>query len=216
LAHILKEIYVRQSLLLALFFITAIFFASSAHAQFSTKPEPMWEGYEKTSSDIESDKKFVEDTLKLSDGDREKAAATLIQIGWQRIGSDANHAIRAFNQAWLVDPDNPGIFWGFAVATHLRNDELPVVIRWFDKTRELFKKQGFAENARLEANQGRVLVERDMPAQALPFFEKALVIEPQYIQAHLAIIEIARQTENTALQTKHEVLLKAKSGQKSE
>lgn len=200
--------------LAALIIATSLFAPPPALAQISSRPAPMWEDYQKTSADIASDEKFVQDAIRLADGDRKKAAANVMQLGWQRLAEDPNHAIRAFNQAWLIEPDNPGIFWGFAVASHLRNDTLDDVKRWFDKTRELFNKQGAPQNAQLEANYGRVLVEREMPEDAIAFFEKALTIDPAYLQSHVALIEIAKTIGNAQLQKKHEELLAQKSSQK--
>ena len=188
--------------------IIIIIFCSTfpAHAQFSTRPAPMWEGYEKTAADIQSDEKFKRETIELAGGNVDQAAQTLIDIGWGRIGEDPNHAIRAFNQAWLLQPDNPNIFWGFAVASHIRNDELKTIIRWFNRTRQLMALKGFGESARLEADQGRALTERDCYKEARPFFEKALSLDPDYVPAHIGMINVGAALGDTELQEKHQKL----------
>lgn len=179
----------------------------AAQAQISTRPAPMWEDYEKTALDIQSDKDFVKQATELAGGDATRAAASLVQIGWQRIGEgDPNHAIRAFNQAWLIQADNPSVFWGFAVASHIRNDELETVRRWFNRTRQLIALKGFPENHRLEADEGRVLAERGEHEKAKALFEKALTIEPDYIPAHIGMINLAEALGDADLKQKHQKL----------
>ena len=177
----------------------------TANAQISTRPAPMWEDYEKTEFDIQSDKHFVKQATELAGGDAARAAASLIQIGWQRIGEgDPNHAIRAFNQAWLIEADNPSVFWGFAVAAHIRNDELETITRWFNRTRQLIALKGLPENHRLEADEARVLAERGEHEKAKSLFEKALAIDPDYIPAHIGMINIAGELGDTKLKDKHQ------------
>ncbi len=177
-----------------------------AQAQFSTHPAPMWEGYEKTAADIESDEKFVKEATEYAGGNTEQAAQSLIQIGWQRIVKDPNHAIRAFNQAWLIKPNNPDIFWGFAVASHIRGDKLKAVNRWFNKTRELITLKGQADSARLEADHGRALTERNCHKEARSYFEKALSLDPNYVPAHIGMINVAAVLGDQKLQDKHQKL----------
>lgn len=52
-------------------------------------------------------------------GSREKAAASWVAQGfvfYQQ--NDTVRAMRRFNQAWLLDPNNPEVYWGFAVVLH--------------------------------------------------------------------------------------------------
>ena len=194
--------------ILALSFIILFFgiFILPANAQISTRPAPMWEDYEKTAADIRDDKKFVKDAIELAGGDAAQATQSLIQIGWQRIGEDANNAIRAFNQAWLIQPDTPDIFWGFAVASHIRNDKLKTVNRWFNKTRQLIALKGYPESARLEADHGRVLTERNCHKEARPYFEKALSLDPKYPPAHIGMMNVADALGDKELKDKHQKL----------
>lgn len=176
-----------------------------AQAQISTRPAPMWEDYQKTALDIQSDKDFVKQAIELSGGDANRATSSLIQIGWKRIAEgDPNHAIRAFNQAWLIQPKNPSIFWGFAVASHIRNDELPTISRWFKRTRELMTLNGLPENPRLEADEGRVLAERGEHENAKLLFEKALTLAPNYIPAHIGMMNVAFALGDEDLKDKHQ------------
>lgn len=43
-------------------------------------------------------------------------SAHYIEAGWEKFfANNADLAIKRFNQAWLYDPENPMIYWGFAV-----------------------------------------------------------------------------------------------------
>lgn len=170
-------------------------------AQFLSNEIPLWEGVEKTPADIENDKELVRKSIELA-GDRKTAVQYAVRLGWEQIGKgDPNSAIRRFNQAALIDPEFPDIYWGFAIATHIRGDELSTVERWLKKAME-----GIGPSARLSTDHGRILGERDMTEAAKAKFEKALMLDPTYVPAHLGMIRIAQDLGDTALEEKHQKL----------
>lgn len=173
-----------------------------AHAQLETRPTPMWEGVEKSDADKANDEKLVKDVLKLTKGDRTQAATVIVRLGWDEIaGGRPNEAVRRFNQAWLIKPDMADIFWGYAVATHIRGDDLDKVERWFDEAGKTI-----TDNPRLLSDRGRVLEERKEPGKARSWFEKALVLDPEYVPAHVGMVLVARALEDEALEEKHQKL----------
>ncbi len=175
-------------------------FGLPAYAQLETRPTPMWEGIEKTADDIANDQKLVDEALRLSNGDRNEAATQMVQLGWQQIvEGNPNEAIRRFNQAWLVNPLDGFIFWGYGVATHIRGDELKNVERWFGEARKIIK-----ENPRLLADHGRVLEERKLPKRARALFEEALALEETYLPAHVGMVLVARSLKDEVLEAKHQ------------
>lgn len=185
------------------FLYTIVFFLGftlSAHAQLETHPTPIWEGIVKSEADIENDHRLVKRSLELTNGDRQKAVEFAVRLAWERIGrNDPNGAIRRFNQAWLIDPEFPDIFWGFAIATHIRGDDLEKVERWFLKTEE-----AVPPNARLFTDHGRVLEERKMPEKARKLFERAIAVDPNYPPAHVGMMQIAQAIGDTELFEKHQ------------
>ncbi len=64
--------------------------------------------------------------------------------------------------------------------------------------------KGLPDSARLEADQGRVLEERKCYKEARPYFEKALSLQPKYLQAHLGMINVAAALGDKELQEKHQ------------
>ena len=181
--------------------LTAVWISNyPAQAQFLTREVPLWEGVEKTEDDIANDRELVRKAIEQANGDRYAAVRSLVDIGWQRIGAgDPNHAIRAFNQASLIEPEFPDIFWGLAVATHIRGDELTEVERWIARTEKVI-----GTDARLVTDHGRILGERKMPEKAKALFEEALMIDPDYVPAHVGMIRVAQDLGDKSLEEKHQ------------
>jgi len=147
-------------------------FLLPAHAQFTAKPEPLWEGSVKTEADKQNDAELVEKSIELAGGKRTAA-----------------------------DMDFADLYWGFAVATHIRGDELPKVERWFNQA-----KSRIGQNPRLITDHARVLEERKMPERAKPLFEEALSIDPKYQPAHIGMVQVARALGDKELEDKHQKL----------
>lgn len=170
-----------------------------AHAQLG-HAAPMWEGYEKTESDLAADEELIKKSLELTKGDAALAAQYAVRAAWERIGkNDPNGAIRRFNQAWLIMPELSDIYWGFAIATHIRGDDLKDVERWFTRVESEIKG-----SARLSTDHGRVLEERKLPERARPLFEQALALDPNYEQAHIGMIRVAEALGDEELAKKHQ------------
>lgn len=192
----------KHFLQILIFACVAALLSTPAQAQFLSKEIPLWEGVEKTEDDIKNDEDLVKKAIELANGDRFAAVRGLVDIGWQRIGEgDPNHAIRAFNQASLIEPEFPDIFWGFAIATHIRGDELAEVERWIDRT-----AVAIGTDARLITDHGRILGEREMPEKAKAKFEEALSIDANYIPAHVGMLRIAQDLGDKPLEEKHQQL----------
>lgn len=84
---------------------------------------PMYGGYEKTAFKSDADQRFLEMVLPRFAGDRAAAAEYFAQTGWNLYyGDDRSSAIKRFNQAWLLDPDNAHALWGFAVISRERGN----------------------------------------------------------------------------------------------
>jgi Tfp pilus assembly protein PilF len=65
-----------------------------------------------------ADKKLIEDATK-EFGSRDKASAAFIRQGFILYSQNDNaKAMKRFNQAWLLNPDNPEVYWGFGSVLH--------------------------------------------------------------------------------------------------
>jgi len=62
-----------------------------------------------------ADEQFIAETGQEFDGDRKKAAIDIAERGWYLLRhGDAATAMKRFNQAWLLDPENGSALWGMA------------------------------------------------------------------------------------------------------
>ena len=83
----------------------------------------MYGGIEKTPAEIENDNKLIETVTK--NQTREDASREASGLGWEYFyDNDLKTAMKRFNQAWLLDSDNPHVYWGFGVliATQARKE----------------------------------------------------------------------------------------------
>jgi len=65
-----------------------------------------------------ADERLIADAINQF-GSREKASMTFADQGFRFYGQDRlDMAMRRFNQAWLLDPNNPQVYWGFGSVLH--------------------------------------------------------------------------------------------------
>lgn len=66
----------------------------------------------------EADEKLIAETSSHY-GSRQKAAEAFVEQGFDFYNQDnLEMAMRRFNQAWLLDPNNPEVYWGFGSILH--------------------------------------------------------------------------------------------------
>jgi tetratricopeptide (TPR) repeat protein len=66
----------------------------------------------------EGDRQFIEGTTKAY-GSRERASTAAVNNAFIYYNNgDLDKAMRRFNQAWLLNPENPEAYWGFALVLH--------------------------------------------------------------------------------------------------
>lgn len=120
-------------IVLILLFSSALGFAQTA------KPDntlPMYGGIPATGRYQEVDRKFIEEVIRLA-GSREKASERAVQLGWQHFyKGEHDMAMKRFNQAWLLVPDNPDAFWGFGIVMGSRG-KYDESIKMFERSRAL-------------------------------------------------------------------------------
>lgn len=170
--------------------LTFIFAATASFAQ----EIPLWEGVQKTDQMLAADKQLVESVRQSTNGNLQAGARRAIELGWQAFeNKDFETAIRRFNQAWLLDPENPAIYWGFALVTHERGEPLQKVERWFAET-----ERRIPDTVPLLSDHGRILEERNEDKKAIEYFSRALAIDPDYAQAHVGMARIAQKAGDSA------------------
>ena len=147
---------------------------------------PMYGGLEKTEAQLELDKKFISQITEAT-GSREKGAQEFVKMGWKTFLAERNPttAMMRFNQAWLLDPDNPDVLWGFGAVSGAMG-KIADSVKFM---RQASEKLG--DNAMVLTDLGFSLtIYANDPenaetapaviAQAISCFEKAEKIKPEY------------------------------------
>jgi len=132
--------------------------------------QPMYGNQPKTQPMIDADQRFIEDALKTG-LTRAQASDKSVQLGWQYFQQrhDIATAMKRFNQAWLLDPDNGDAFHGFAILM-MERDHAPI------QADALFR-QGIAkprQSPGIWLDYGRFLVMVKKPAEAVAPLRQAL------------------------------------------
>lgn len=125
-----------------------------------------------------ADANFVNAIIQAA-GTREKAYEETTKRGWRAINANRmGEAAQRFNQAYLISPEQSGVYQGFAAVTLARFRDL-------DATEELFKvalKQPHPMKA-LNADYGRFLLIAKRPKDAQPVLEQAVKDAPDFADA---------------------------------
>lgn len=185
----------RRAALLVLLFVLC---ATSGNAQSTGADNtlPMYGGVSKNAAQLEADRKFIEDMIKQT-GSREKAAERAVQLGWQYFyKGDRATAMKRFNQAWLLVPENPDAFWGFGAVAGSQG-KFDESIKFFERSFTLAPRNSrmlvdFAFSLIWKGRSGsRSEAERDAAfARAHGLLNEAEKLEPSYpiLYANRAIL----------------------------
>lgn len=153
---------------------------------------PFFNFAEKNDAQKAADQKLVAAVLERVP-DRARAAGTAIDAGMRAFLSDNDTATAAkrFNQAFLLDPRQSGIYHGFALVAATRFKD-------FAYADELF---GLAARMKspappLRADHGRMLLMAGRPAEAKPLLEQAVKDTPDWAVPRMNLTWAVLQTGN--------------------
>lgn len=118
---------------------------------------------------IESDNAFIAANAKFG-YTRAQGSDVSVKLGWQYFFKrDVATAMKRFNQAWLLDPDNGDAFHGFAVVA-MDRDKDPAQADTFFKEGIAKPRQGHG----IYLDYGRFLLGQKRPSEAITQLNKAL------------------------------------------
>ncbi|MEO6851156.1 MAG: tetratricopeptide repeat protein, partial [Mucilaginibacter sp.] len=93
---------------------------------------PEYGNARKTPGQIKADKELIQGEVKQY-GSRRKASDTLISFGFNNLyRGDPKQAMYRFNQAWLLDPKNENVYWGFG-AVYFTFSDTQEALKQYDK-----------------------------------------------------------------------------------
>ena len=104
-----------MKLLIFICFLFIMVFANKyAHCQNTVA---MYGEKERTKEHKKIDERFINEAI-IQKGSREKASEYYTKVGWSYFYHDSiDLAMKRFNQAWLLNPENPDVYFGFAALT---------------------------------------------------------------------------------------------------
>lgn len=109
--------------------------AGAVKADYPINELAMYGHVEKTPDLLRADETYIQ-RMTRNGMSREGASTTVAKLGWNTYYSgDCSRAMRLFNQAWLLDPDNQLALWGFAVIS-LERDQFEDSMHYFEMARQ--------------------------------------------------------------------------------
>lgn len=149
-------------------------FTPQAHPALPASEVPMYGDVNRAAKLNEKDAAFIA-SLEKSGKKRQDVAKEVLAAAWAHFRkTEYAQAIRRFNQAWLLDPENGDCYHGFALITLVR-DKLPAEADGFFRT--AISKPGVNVNAYVDY--GRLLWMGERLEESLAMLNKALAISPK-------------------------------------
>ena len=137
-----------------------------------------------------ADRQFIDGVL-TKVPDRAKAARLSIAAGDRALleGDDAATAAKRYNQAHLLDPQQSGIYHGFAMVVAVRFNDI-------DYADDLFRVAARLKSPKpnLKADHGRMLLIAGRPADAKPLLEQAIQDTPDWAVLRMNLAWAVLQT----------------------
>ena len=155
--------------------ILGLFFALvlvSPAAAVPSNEQPMFGNQPKTPDMVAADEAFIAAVAKRG-LTRAQGSDKSVQLGWQYFFAkhDTATAMKRFNQAWLLDPDNGNAFHGFAVLVMARDHDAAQA--------DLLFQQGLAkprQSPGIYLDYGRFLLTVNRPADAITPLRHAVAV----------------------------------------
>jgi Flp pilus assembly protein TadD len=137
--------------------------------------QPFYGFANKTPEQRAADESFVA-ALTAAAGTREKAFEETTKRGWKAISNGrAGEAALRFNQAFLLAPEQSGVYHGFAAVAQMRFKDMAFA----DELFRIARKQPNPLKS-LNADYGRFLLITNRPGDARPVLEQAVVDSPDF------------------------------------
>jgi tetratricopeptide (TPR) repeat protein len=123
--------------------------------------------------------KINEDFIKLIEakGSRESGARRAVVVAWSYYSKgDLRTAMKRFNQAWLLNPNNPEIYFGFGCISDEKNN-FKEAIEMYTRAININPDYAYAYS-----NRGLTYYHKGNTEKAIADFTKAMEIEPGHAQ----------------------------------
>ena len=144
-----------------------------------TSELPMYGGVVPNSEQQAINAKFVHDAIALK-GSPQAASDEAVKLGFDYLlkSHDPATAMKRFNQAYLLDPDNGADYQGMAITLLVRNPTAGA------SAEGLFKRgiDSKRVNPDVFADYGRFLLMQKRPAEAVSVLQKGVALDANYVE----------------------------------
>jgi len=152
--------------------IFSLLTSAALAASYPANEQPLFGGQPKTPEMLTADQELLASTEKFGLS-RVQGSDKSVQLGWQYFFArhDIATAMKRFNQAWLLDPDNGDAFHGFAVLIMARDQDAAQADSLF--------QQGLAkprQSPGIYLDYGRFLLTVHRPAAAIAPLRHAVTV----------------------------------------
>jgi len=116
---------------------SALYGASNQENDIPKNELPMYGGMPFTPAEESANKLFLAMTLATSGGSKEKAYQSMLESAWHwYFQKNYSTAMKRFNQAWLINPNDPRVFSGYGAIADARGNRQEA-IAWYRKGAEM-------------------------------------------------------------------------------
>jgi len=133
----------------------------------------------KTDAQKQADKEFIEDAIK-QNGTPHNASEHLVELGFKYFNrGDIKTAMYRFNQAWLLDPNNENIYWGFG-AVYFNFKDYEAAIKSYDQGLGINPKSSniLTDKATIYMAMLNDKFDQNVLNKAIDLFDKSYSIDP--------------------------------------
>lgn len=145
---------------------------------------PMYGGDKITPKQKEINDKFIKDVINTA-GSKEKALEFALMRAWEYLyKGDLDTSMMRFNQAWLLEPNNEEVFWGFGIISGQKNN-MKDSVQYLEKA------------ISLAPNNNKIMVDLAFTYTKLTFFIKLNDQEKNnYLNSAIMYYEKAEKIDN--------------------
>lgn len=155
--------------------------------------QPMYGNLPKDAAMMKADERFIAGVLQMG-YTREVESGHSIDSGWHSFNKgDHSTAMKRFNQAWLLDPENGDAYYGFALITAVRDRDPDDIEKFFQIA---FEKNNASVAAHVDF--GRFLWTQERYDESLENLHMALQLEPSAFNARARISFVQYKLGNFA------------------
>jgi tetratricopeptide (TPR) repeat protein len=136
-----------------------------------------------------------------------------LQRGWQAFGRrDLGSAMKRFNQAWLLNKQNGGVYWAFAIAVMVRDEDFAASEKLFHRALELIPDnpvliQDLAKTLGMKGEKLRREGEETSAVESFTksneYYQKALKVDQIADKAHAGMATNYLNLKNFGLAAHH-------------